>query len=75
VTEEPVTFLLGQHRALVAVNFASGGTRACMSAASRTARPALTGRELRALRRHQRECWRLPFVFVSERGAPLSALA
>jgi type 1 fimbriae regulatory protein FimB/type 1 fimbriae regulatory protein FimE len=33
----------------------------------------LTGRELRALRRHQRESLRSPFVFVSERGAPLSA--
>jgi integrase len=32
----------------------------------------LTGRELRALRRHQRESERSPFVFVSERGAPLS---
>jgi integrase len=33
----------------------------------------LTGRELRALRRHQRESTQSPFVFVSERGAPLSA--
>jgi integrase len=33
----------------------------------------LTGRELRALRRHQRESKRGAFVFVSERGAPLSA--
>src|SRR5205823_14755647 len=33
----------------------------------------LTGRELRALRRHQRESERSPFVFVSERGAPLIA--
>jgi integrase len=35
----------------------------------------LTGRELRALRRHQRETPGAPgaFVFVSERGAPLSA--
>ena len=33
----------------------------------------LTGRELRLLRRHQRESERSPFVFVSERGAPLSA--
>src|SRR5215472_10934823 len=33
----------------------------------------LTGRELRALRRHQRESVKSPFVFVSERGAPLSA--
>ncbi len=33
----------------------------------------LTGRELRALRRHQRESGRSAFVFVSERGAPLSA--
>ena len=32
----------------------------------------LTGRELRELRRHQREA-KSPFVFVSERGAPLSA--
>jgi integrase len=32
----------------------------------------LTGRELRALRRHQRESAKSPFVFVSERGAPLS---
>ena len=33
----------------------------------------LTGRELRALRRHQREAPAGAFVFVSERGAPLSA--
>jgi integrase len=33
----------------------------------------LTGRELRALRRHQRESPKSPFVFASERGAPLSA--
>jgi integrase len=33
----------------------------------------LTGRELRALRRHQRESAKSPFVFVSERGAPMSA--
>lgn len=32
----------------------------------------LTGRELRALRQHQRESSRSPFVFVSERGAPLN---
>jgi integrase len=33
----------------------------------------LTGREPRELRRHQRESAKSPFVFVSERGAPLSA--
>jgi site-specific recombinase XerD len=33
----------------------------------------LTGRELRELRRHQRESNSSPFVFVSERGAPLTA--
>jgi integrase len=33
----------------------------------------LTGRELRALRRHQRESPKSPFVFVSERAAPMSA--
>ena len=33
----------------------------------------LTGRELRALRRHQRETLKSPLVFVSERGAPISA--
>jgi type 1 fimbriae regulatory protein FimB/type 1 fimbriae regulatory protein FimE len=33
----------------------------------------LTGSELRALRRHQRESDKSPFIFVSERGAPLSA--
>jgi hypothetical protein len=33
----------------------------------------LTGRELRELRRHQRESAPSPFVFVSKRGAPLSA--
>jgi type 1 fimbriae regulatory protein FimB/type 1 fimbriae regulatory protein FimE len=32
----------------------------------------LTGRELRALRRLQREAGGLPFVFVSERGAPFT---
>jgi type 1 fimbriae regulatory protein FimB/type 1 fimbriae regulatory protein FimE len=35
----------------------------------------LTGRELRALRRHERETEKSTFVFVSERGAPLSAPA
>jgi hypothetical protein len=34
---------------------------------------AKTGREMRELRRHQRENAQSPFVFVSERGAPLSA--
>jgi integrase len=33
----------------------------------------LTGLELRELHRHQRESAKSPFVFVSERGAPLSA--
>jgi integrase len=33
----------------------------------------LTGREMRVLRKHQRESARSAFVFVSERGAPLSA--
>ncbi len=33
----------------------------------------LTGREMRALRKHQRESERSPFVFVSERSAPLTA--
>src|ERR1700746_3067556 len=33
----------------------------------------LTGRELRALRQHQRAAPGSPFVFVSERGAPLNA--
>jgi integrase len=33
----------------------------------------LTGREMRALRKHQRGSGRSAFVFVSERGAPLSA--
>jgi integrase len=33
----------------------------------------LSGREMRKLRRHQRESPSSPFVFVSERGAPLSA--
>jgi integrase len=33
----------------------------------------LSGREMRELRRHQRESPQSPFVFVSERGAPLSA--
>jgi integrase len=33
----------------------------------------LTGRELRELRRHQRESKSSPFVFVSERAAPLTA--
>src|SRR5262249_16136673 len=32
----------------------------------------LTGRELRALRRLEREATGSPFVFVSERGAPFS---
>ena len=33
----------------------------------------LSGREMRELRRHQRESEQSPFLFVSERGAPLSA--
>jgi len=33
----------------------------------------LTGREMRALRKHQRDSERSPFLFVSERGAPLTA--
>jgi integrase len=33
----------------------------------------LSGREMRELRRHQRESAQSSFVFVSERGAPLSA--
>jgi type 1 fimbriae regulatory protein FimB/type 1 fimbriae regulatory protein FimE len=33
----------------------------------------LTGSELRALRRHQKDSQKSPFVFMSERGAPLSA--
>jgi integrase len=33
----------------------------------------LSGREMRKLRRHQRESVQSPFVCVSERGAPLSA--
>jgi integrase len=33
----------------------------------------LTSRELRELRRHMRESAKSPFIFVSERGAPLSA--
>jgi integrase len=33
----------------------------------------LSGREIRELRRHQRESPGSPFVFVSERGAPVSA--
>ena len=33
----------------------------------------LTGREMRALRKHQRDSERSPFGFVSERGAPLTA--
>ena len=35
----------------------------------------LTGRELRSLRAHQRTSPRSPFIFVSERGAPLNAAA
>jgi Phage integrase family len=33
----------------------------------------LTGKEMRELRKHQRDSVQSPFVFVSERGAPLSA--
>jgi site-specific recombinase XerD len=33
----------------------------------------LTGRELRELRRHQRECNGSPLVLASERGVPLAA--
>jgi integrase len=34
----------------------------------------LTGREMRELRRHHRESPKSPFVFVSERGAPLKPI-
>jgi integrase len=34
----------------------------------------LTGRELRELRKHHRESLQSPFVFVSERGAPLTPI-
>jgi integrase len=34
----------------------------------------LTGRELRELRRHQRESPKSPFVFVSERGSPMAPM-
>jgi integrase len=44
----------------------------CLKNATPSTHP-LTGRELRALRRHQRESAKSPFVFVSERGAPFSA--
>jgi hypothetical protein len=48
--------------------------RACPQGQERHAKHApLTGRELRELRRHQRESAKSPFVFVSERGSPLSA--
>jgi integrase len=33
----------------------------------------LTGREMRALRKHQRQSDRSPYLFASERGAPLTA--
>jgi integrase len=35
----------------------------------------LTGRELRELRKHERESPKSPYLFVSERGAPLTARA
>ncbi len=50
--------------ALLSVRRAKAGTPATHQ---------LTGRELRALRRHQRESVKSPFIFVSERGAPLTA--
>ena len=50
--------------------------RITLAAVPRTARQLrnpLSGREMRELRRHPREIAQSPFVFVSERGAPLSA--
>ena len=50
-------------------------TRSCTSVRVKQGTPAthpLTGRELRALRRLQREASGSPFVFVSERGAPFT---
>jgi type 1 fimbriae regulatory protein FimB/type 1 fimbriae regulatory protein FimE len=50
-------------RAEIHVNRLKGGTPATHP---------LTGREMRELRRHRRESPQAPFVFVSERGAPLT---
>jgi hypothetical protein len=48
-------------------------TRGSAEARVPSATHPLSGREMRELRRHQRESPSSPFVFVSERGAPLSA--
>ena len=50
-------------RSEIHVNRLKGGTPATHP---------LTGRELRELRRHKRDSAPSPFVFVSERGAPLT---
>jgi site-specific recombinase XerD len=49
------------------------GSRTFPFLCARSATHPLTGRELRDLRRHQRESGDSPFIFVSERGAPLTA--
>ena len=55
------------------VDFKTASLHVCRLKNGTPSTHPLTGRELRALRRHQRESAKSPFVFVSERGAPLSA--
>ena len=63
-------------RAAKAVPVREGDRPAPFGQSHKNGTPAthpLSGREMRELRRHQRESAPSPFAFVSERGAPLSA--
>jgi integrase len=54
------------------VDFKGATLHVCRVKNGTPATHQLTGRELRALRRLQRECNGSPFVFTSERGAPFA---
>ena len=54
------------------IDFAGAVLHVCRIKNGSPSTHPLTGRELRSLRQHQRESSRSPFVFVSERGAPLN---
>jgi len=54
------------------IDFKAGNIHVRRRKSGTPATHPLTGRELRALRRHQRESEGSPFVFVSERGSPFT---
>jgi integrase len=54
------------------IDFKTASLHVCRVKNGTPATHPLTGREMRELRRHQRETPPSPFVFVSERGAPLT---